>query len=186
MTNIPTLDSLAIINRMKRAVGLKTDSDLAAHLKVSNKTISSWRTRNSLPIESLLQLVIETGRSIDYFLFGAEEASKQDKAELLKFDDIQVRDFELAGETVLATALEKYAPEQLSFMTEHEMRINGESLGFTILSILALVRQERRALLDTGKMSEETFESYVRKAFRSDLPHTARAAENLSKKKGNQ
>lgn len=175
-----------ILDRMKSTLSLKTDAELALHLGVSNKTISSWRTRNSLPIESVLQIVDEKGKSLEYFLLGSNRQVDPDLDKLFSFNDLRVRDFELAGETILASVLGQFAEEELAFMTEKELRENGDSLGATLMTVLALIRQERRALLDTGKLDEIDFEKYVRKAFRTDLPYRFKAIRNRTKSKGPQ
>jgi hypothetical protein len=99
---------------------------------------------------------------------------------------LNLRDFEVAGETILASVLEEYAGEELAFMSEDELRENGERLGTAIMSILSLIRQERRALLDTGKLGVMDFENYVRKAFRTDLPYIFKAIKNRTDKQGPQ
>lgn len=186
MSNISELNVVEILDRIKKILSLNTDAELATHLDVSNKTISSWRTRNSIPIESILQVAHETGQSIDFLLLGTDRKLKPKLDELLKFNELNVRDFELAGETILASVLEQFAGEELSFMSEEELRENGERLGTAIMSILSLVRQERKALFDTGKLGEPDFENYVRKAFRTDLPYVFKAIQNRSKKEGPQ
>lgn len=186
MSGATDLNVVEILNRMKEAMSLKTDADLATHLDVSNKTISSWRTRNSIPIESVLQAALESGQSIDFILLGESRDVRPNLDEMFKFNELSVRDFELAGETILVDVLEQFAAEELAFMGEDELRENGERLGTAIMSTLSLVRQERRALLDTGKLSELDFESYVRKAFRSDLPYVFKAIRNRSTKQGPQ
>lgn len=186
VSNTLELNVVEILDRIKVALSLRTDSELATHLDVSNKTISSWRTRNSIPIESVLQVVHESGQPIDFLLLGTDRKLKPKLDELLKFNELNVRDFELAGETILASVLEQFAGEELSFMSEEKLRENGERLGTAIMSILSLVRQERKALFDTGKLGEPDFENYVRKAFRTDLPYVFKAIQNRSKKKGPQ
>ena len=169
-----------ILDRMKRACSISTDALLATHLGVSNKTVSSWRSRNSLPIEAVLQVSEETNHRIDYFLFGEERAplSGEEFVELFRFDDLRFKDFEIAGESIIASILSQFADEELAFMSSKELTEHGKSLGASILRTLALIRHERRALLDSGKMDEAAFDEYARKSFRSDLPHFVRAMEN--------
>jgi len=147
---------------------------------VSNKTISSWRTRNSLPIEAVLQASEETNRKIEYFLLGAEETRPEMS---FKFEDLRMRDFQLAGEAVLAALLQEYAAETLAFMSDEDMERAGAHLGIAILGQLAFVLQERKALYDTGKLDDATFDEYVRKAARPDLPYWSRAVENRTRAK---
>jgi transcriptional regulator with XRE-family HTH domain len=169
-----------VLDRMKVACGLKTDAQLAEHVGVSNKTVSSWRARNSLPIESVIQIADETDKRIEHFLFGEEEKRP---ATDFNFSDMRMRDFEIAGESIFVSLLQRYAGEELAFMDEAEVKKQGEGLGIFIMGNLALIRQERRALLDSGKLDETTFDEYVRKSFRYDLPHMVRASENRQKKR---
>ncbi len=190
--NVSQPDSLnvpEILDRMKKACGINTDSQLAEHLDVSNKTVSSWRTRNSLPIEAILQVSEETNTRIDYFLFGVdrEPLSTSDFAQMFNFDDLRMRDFEIAGESIIVSVLGEFADEELAFMDETEISAHGKSLGASIIRTLALIRQERRALLDSGKMDEASFDEYARKAFRSDLSYFSKSVETRkAKKKGPQ
>ncbi len=165
---------------MKRACKIGTDADLATHLGVSNKTVSSWRSRNSLPIEAVLQLSYETDHKIDYFLFGKDRTplSGNKLLEMFQFDDLRFKDFEIAGESIIASILSQFADEELAFMDETELAEHGKSLGASILRTLALIRHERRELLDSGKLDEAAFDEYARKSFRNDLPHFIRAIEN--------
>ena len=184
MTQLPSLNVPDIIDRMKAASNIRTDAELAAHLSVSSKTVSSWRSRNSLPIESVLQISEETNKNIEYFLLGDQEKRPEAQlSELFDFGDLRIRDFELAGESILAGILEQFAGEGLAFMDEREIKKRGEDLGLSIAHSLALVRQERRALLDSGKLDDVSFEEYVRKAFRFDLPHYVRATKNKMTKR---
>lgn len=188
MSDATTLNVPEILDRMKEACGINTDANLATHLGVSNKTVSSWRSRNSLPIEAVLQLTVETGHKIDFFLFGEDRTplSGEDFVQLFKFEDLTIRDFEIAGEAIIAELLGQFAAEELAFMSESEVTEAGKSLGAAILRTLALVRHERRSLLDSGKMDEAAFDEYGRKSFRSDLPHFIRAIENRTERRKKQ
>jgi hypothetical protein len=180
----PTLNVSEILDRMKDAAGIKTDAQIAVHLGVSNKTVSSWRARNSLPIETVLQMSEETGKRVEAFLFGDEHGREPSNLEaVFDFGDFRLRDFELAGESILIDILERFAPEHKAFMSDKDVERTGQDLGVSIARNLALVRQERRALLDTGKLDEAVFEDYVRKTFRIDLPYFTRAIENRMARK---
>tara|TARA_R110000751_G_scaffold180038_2_gene286493 strand:- start:38079 stop:38666 length:588 start_codon:yes stop_codon:yes gene_type:complete len=177
-----------ILDRMKVACDIKADAHLATHLGVSNKTVSSWRSRNSLPIEAVLQVSEETDRRIDYFLFGEDRPplSGSDFVELFQFDDLRVKDFEIAGESIFASVLSQFAEDELASMGDKELIEHGKSLGASILRTLALIRHERRALLDSGKMDDAAFDEYARKSFRSDLPHFVTAIETRADRRKKQ
>lgn len=86
---------------VKNALNLKTDLAGSEYLEVSNKTVSSWRAKNSIPLEFLLQACAETGEKIDYFLFG--EALQRQQSELIEpaIDDFRIKTMKLTGERIL-------------------------------------------------------------------------------------
>lgn len=179
MSKPANLDIPAILERMKVAAGTSTDAQLAKRLDVSNKTISSWRSRNSLPIEAVLQVAEETGKQVDDFLFGEARRPMpvDDFVRLFQFDDLRIKDFEIAGISIISSVLGQFAEEELAFMSEEDLAAHGRSLGLSLLRTLALIRHERKSLLDSGKLDEATFDEYARKAFRADLTNHGLAFE---------
>ncbi len=119
---------------------------------------------------------------VEHFLWGEPDTRAETD---FKFSDLRVNDFEIAGSTVLVDILKEVDEEKLAFMNEAEIEKLGNNLGITMMAVLGLVRQERRTLLDTGKMDEAEFERYARKAFRNDLPHFIRAIKNRNSASGN-
>lgn len=62
-----------IVLRMREAIGAPGDKELGEHLGgVGPSTISSWKTRVSVPYPYIDQLVQETGRTFEWFLSGKE------------------------------------------------------------------------------------------------------------------
>lgn len=175
------INATEVIDRVKLALSLKTDLDAAKFFEVSNKTVSSWRRRNSIPLEFLLQACAATGEKIDYFLFG--EAFPRQHHELLnsKIDDFRITTMKLTGERTLVEILEKYAPEKLAFMEAKEMRSEGESIGMAMLIFADFIEREKKALVDSGRMTSEEFEEYIRKVDRYDLPYFARAIRHRNR-----
>lgn len=62
-----------IIDRMREAVGVKKDADLAVVLNVAPGTIATWRKRNSVPYEHCLSLSVNHGVSLNWLLLGYGE-----------------------------------------------------------------------------------------------------------------
>lgn len=60
----------AIIERLKAAIDISTDAELAALLGCSRTTISNWRSRNTVPLGRLRRLCKERGVPVDYLLSG--------------------------------------------------------------------------------------------------------------------
>lgn len=53
-----TGDTLSLITEMKRRAGVKTDTELAEILGLSQSTVSTWRRRNIVPDQVILKLEI--------------------------------------------------------------------------------------------------------------------------------
>lgn len=70
----------SIIGRLKKALNLKTDEDLSAFLGIARTTVSSWKQRNTLDI----QLIVEKCGLLDYNHILVNNAncvdSKQEKS----------------------------------------------------------------------------------------------------------
>lgn len=59
-----------VLMRMKDVLGFRTDRELAAYLGVSFVTVSSWRTRNSMPPEAVVFVAREWDISLDWLFLG--------------------------------------------------------------------------------------------------------------------
>ncbi len=188
MSKSVEIDAEAVITRIKVELGITKDTELANMMEISNKTISSWRKRNSIPIEILLQATVATGRKIDYFLFGKEEPRQNTVTMQDLLSDENFRNFKILGRSTLITVLSEYAEEELAFLDEEELAEKGDSLGATFLLSLSAVQAERKALVDNNKMSEEEFVEYASKMHQPALPYFAAGikARHLKKTKGPQ
>lgn len=172
----PTIDVDAVLSRMKDTLGFQMDTELGEYLDVSNKTISSWRSRNSMPIEAILSACVTSGKKIDYFIFG--EDNKRDPSSLSGFDmDIM----KVVGTHVSCSILQDYAEEKFAFMEEDEKEELGRRSGILIMLLIDSFMREKRALLDSGKLDRETFLDYIMKSDRIDLPYFAEAIKKRTK-----
>lgn len=63
------IDARAVIDRAKRALGLKSDLELAKAIDVPRETVASWKSRGSIPAKYLAYMA-STGLSIDWLLTG--------------------------------------------------------------------------------------------------------------------
>lgn len=63
-------DSCLIIERMKQAISVREDKELALSLNVQAGTLSKWKTRNSLPIETLLEFAEHYQISVEWLIYG--------------------------------------------------------------------------------------------------------------------
>ena len=73
-------DAAALIERLKEAVNVKTDAELAALLKVSRPTISNWRGRNSVPLAKVKHLCGKFAVPVDYIVTGRLGVNKYIRA----------------------------------------------------------------------------------------------------------
>lgn len=64
------IDVASIIERMKRAYEVSSDAELAEHMEIAKTTISSWRRRNSIPLDACLKAALETFLSLDELITG--------------------------------------------------------------------------------------------------------------------
>jgi hypothetical protein len=67
--------SSEILNRIIRLKDLPTDAKLAELWNIPAVTLSSWRTRNSIPYEKVITFCREEGLSLEFVFWG--EGSKQ-------------------------------------------------------------------------------------------------------------
>lgn len=68
-----------VISRIKAHYGAKTDQELATALGVSKSAIGSWRSRNSVPLETLASIAKDRGLSLDWLVFGVPAGTAIDE-----------------------------------------------------------------------------------------------------------
>lgn len=73
MTNFKKIELKNIIKRLKKALNIKTDSELSAHLGLSDNTITTWKQRGTFN----LSLIVERCGELDlnYIVFGSKKES---------------------------------------------------------------------------------------------------------------
>ncbi|WP_372426925.1 helix-turn-helix domain-containing protein [Salinarimonas chemoclinalis] len=64
------INAAEILQRLKNAYRATTDRQLAADLRVSTSTLGSWKARNSIPIELLVEQSVMLRLSLDYIVLG--------------------------------------------------------------------------------------------------------------------
>lgn len=76
-----------ILKRIAELYGVGTDIDLAKKLGVASQTISTWRNRNKVPYDKVVELAAEKGVSLDFLIFGPEAVGKVGlvNAELMRY-----------------------------------------------------------------------------------------------------
>lgn len=69
----PEVTADAVIGRLKLALGVRTDAEIAELLGVARNTIANWRQRNSVPYEECLRVALNSKFTMDFLLTGAEQ-----------------------------------------------------------------------------------------------------------------
>lgn len=77
-----TLSSQEVILRLKKALNISTDIELANYLGISKSTLSNWKARNTLDLPLLFSLCEQI--SIDWLLTGKGEMLKIVRPKALK------------------------------------------------------------------------------------------------------
>lgn len=67
----PRLGARAVVNRLREALGVSSDTELADALRTSRQNVSKWRARGSVPYAEAVYVSLSKGISLDYLLTGA-------------------------------------------------------------------------------------------------------------------
>lgn len=59
-----------ILTRMKAALEVEQDKQLANHFGHTQTTVINWRNRGTIPIDQCIQLALEKGTSLDWLILG--------------------------------------------------------------------------------------------------------------------
>ena len=88
--------SSEILDRMREALSLRSDAELAQHLGVSKTTLSSWRTRNKVPYEQCIKVSTDMEIDVEWLLTGDGVLLPGYKPFVFGVDNIDVDVLELA------------------------------------------------------------------------------------------
>lgn len=69
----PVVNAREIILRMREGYEVKTDLELSNCLNISKTAISSWRQRNSVPLDMCIKAAWESANSLDWMVFGGNK-----------------------------------------------------------------------------------------------------------------
>lgn len=64
-----------VIDRMKEALGVDKDAELASVLKRGRNYVYTLRQRNTIPYEDCTDVALKTGASLDWLILGALPAA---------------------------------------------------------------------------------------------------------------
>lgn len=79
--NLRTAD--AILGRLAHYYGVRTDTDLAKCINKPQTTISSWRTRDSVPQKVLIEVAEKEDLSLDWVITGRGQPERTDEVRRL-------------------------------------------------------------------------------------------------------
>lgn len=66
-----------VLSRLSALFKTKTDAELASKLGVASQTVSTWRGRNRVPYEQLVDVCIQNEVSLDFLVFGKGKPGTQ-------------------------------------------------------------------------------------------------------------
>lgn len=70
MTTSNKLPSAAeVLKRLAAVIGVRSDIELAKRLKVATQTVATWKKRNKIPYEKIVEMAAKEGFCIDDLLF---------------------------------------------------------------------------------------------------------------------
>ena len=124
------------IERIKKALGAKNDSQAVEMLGYSAGTISSWKSRGKVPMKSLGKISQMTGVSIDWLISGEGAGPGEPTKE--PTDGIQIDVYTLAGagEAKELTDYEPIetviAPARFKKPSIYPVKVRGKSMECTI------------------------------------------------------
>ncbi|MCR9684318.1 helix-turn-helix domain containing protein [Vibrio antiquarius] len=118
-----------VLGRLSSSLGTKSDLELASKLGVAKQTIATWKKRNKVPLDNIVEVAVGYKLSIDFLLFG------EHKTILEKRPDFRHWTKRIADINLAKLVYEKLDEELM--LTEQGL--NGETLS-TILSAMNFVK----------------------------------------------
>ena len=146
-----TVNALGILERLSKALDVHSDVELAKHLGVATQTISTWKKRDKVPLDHIVEISIKNAFSLDSIIFG--DAANNNISPMIKVADFAkgMSDMDLAEDV-----LSKLDEELL--LTEQGL--TGETLA-TILSAMGRVKRLIPGGLYISKNHEKELEDGV-------------------------
>lgn len=63
------LDSKGVLDRLTKALNVNSDNELAEQLGVAKQTIATWKKRNKVPLDYVVEVAVQHNLSVDSILF---------------------------------------------------------------------------------------------------------------------
>lgn len=73
---------LSVLNRMKKALNVDRDKDVAEYFGINQQQVYNWKTRGTIPLDQCIQLRLEKGVSLDWLLLGIGDDEEAGRAHL--------------------------------------------------------------------------------------------------------
>ena len=138
MSSKKSQNTKEILKRFKKALNIKTDSDLAKYLGVRQNTISTWKARDSLDYKLLFSKCDENNINIDWLLTGEGDMfrKKQDSVEFVPAVAVPVISAQVPAGFPAMPPEDDYIEEYLYIPgvpeNSYAVRVRGDSMSPTI------------------------------------------------------
>jgi len=73
-----------VINKLKEIFGVKTDVELSRKLGFSNRVVTTWKQRNTLNFEKIIEIAIEKNIDLNYLFKPQKNESLEFEIDLLE------------------------------------------------------------------------------------------------------
>ncbi|OOS01062.1 hypothetical protein B0186_04815 [Canicola haemoglobinophilus] len=84
--------STEVFKRLRQLEGVSTNKELANRLGVNEKTLSGWQTKNTIPLDTLLEFANRYEASVDWLLTGESKGTELDEMEQLLLNNYKQLD----------------------------------------------------------------------------------------------
>lgn len=133
-----TFDSKDILFRCREALGEETDKGLITRFGYAHSNGTKWRAKNTIPIELVVKVAIESGVSLDYLVFGKKVRTDKKSFENALGDALT--SLVAGGQIIVSETYDRETVKEVA----NEMRLNliGEESG-SKLDLLSRIRIPR-------------------------------------------
>jgi transcriptional regulator with XRE-family HTH domain len=73
------IDVVSVIEKLKNALKISSDKELANLLDISYKTVAAWKQRKTLDFKKIIELAITYGVDLNYLFLESVKEEKSDK-----------------------------------------------------------------------------------------------------------
>lgn len=156
--NDPTrsFDAKAIVERAKYLMRVGSDRELAETAGIEYQTLVSWKKRNSIPLQAVIDLAGKSGCLLDYLVFGERFVDPIGSPPRI---DSAIMDIALRMVSKAAKVDEKIIPKLVYETTFHYIVLANmvDSLVKSGTDRISAIKRVEKTSIDIGSALEETF-----------------------------